>query len=394
MEEAFATVARALTGRVVPLESVPVRQAGGRILGREAVSRLDLPPFDKSAMDGYAVMAGDERESYRVLETIPAGRAPTVPLEPGTATKVMTGAPVPEGAGRVIKVEETDGGDETVRVFKHPRAGNICPKGEDVRVGQALYPGGTKLHALAVANLVACGVASVEVRQRVRVAILATGSEIVALPKELSPGKIMDSNSPMLAGLAEENDLKVTLCRNVRDDVAVLGAAIEEAAGAADLVLLSGGVSVGDFDFVPDALQAQGFAIHFDSVAMKPGRPLTFATRERGVALGMPGNPVSVFVGFHLFVRRVAALLGGGVPPLRSFEVCLASELKRERGGRASFRPGRINDEGQAEPVPYHGSAHLLAVSCADGFIEVPKGVTAIAAGGRARFYPLALGRW
>jgi len=394
LEEALATVDKVLAGRVKETETVAVGKARGRVLAKNATSRLDLPAFDKSAMDGYAVMAGDERESYRVIEVVPAGRVPTKGLASGLATKVMTGAPVPEGAGCVIMVEDTDGGNEAVQVFQHRGKSNICAKGEDVRVGQTVCEAGKKLGAIDVANLIACGVASVAVRARVRVAILATGYEIVGTSEELAPGKIVDSNSPMLEGLARENDLDVALSERVGDDPTELAEAIEKAASGADLVLLSGGVSAGDFDYAPGALRASSFVIHFDSVAMQPGRPLTFATRTDCVALGMPGNPVSVLVAFHIFARRVAALLSGGTPPMRAFDVPLATEVKRKGAERLSLRPCIIRSAGEAEPIEYHGSAHLLAISGADGFFVVPEGVTRIGAGEKVRFYPLALGRW
>ncbi len=394
LEEALATVDRVLAGRAIETETVPVSNARGRILAECQVSRLDLPPFDKSAMDGYAVMADDERESYRVLEVIPAGQSPSRQLEPGAAAKVMTGAPVPEGSARVVMVEDTDGGEETVQVFRHHEGSNICKKGEDIRAGQTILPAGTKLDAIAIANLISCGVTSVKVRRKVRVAIYTTGDEIVDSFDRIVPGKIMNSNGPMLSVLAQENDLDIVSSGWVSDDRAQLTEAIEEAAAAADLTLLSGGVSAGDFDFVPGALQDAGFAIHIDSVAVQPGKPVTFATRGDRIALGMPGNPVSVFLTFHLYVRRIAALLSDAPPPQRSFSVSLGTELKRKRAKRAGFVPCAINDDGRAEPAPYHGSAHLLALGAADGFLEIPRGVTHLPVGATARFYPWALGKW
>ena len=394
LEEALAIVDRHVAGRATGIETVPVREAHGRILAEAARSCVSLPPFDKSAMDGYAVMADDERETYRVLEKIPAGSVPTRSLTPGTTAKVMTGAPVPVGAGRVIMVEDTDGGEDTVRVSRHADATNICLLGEDINSGEVVFPAGRKLDAVAVANLISCGVASVQVHERVRLAILSTGSEIVSSPDELAPGRIMDSNGPMLAGLAAEYEMEVVMSRHSEDDAAALAEAIEQMASAADVVLVSGGVSMGDFDLVPVALRATGFVIHFDRVAVKPGRPATFAVRPDSIALGMPGNPVATFLGFHLYVRRIAARLCGGEPPVRSCEMGLAAEYRRKRGGRASLRPCVINDSGQLEPLPYHGSAHLLAVAGADGFFLVPRAVTHIAAGEHVRFYALAPARW
>lgn len=397
-EEALARLDSELDGRLVEARDVPVGEARGRVLAEAPLSRLDLPPFDKSAMDGYAVMDGDERDSYRVLEKVAAGQCPTRPLEPGTATKIMTGAPVPAGAGRVVMVEDTDGGDRAVRVFRHGGRSNICPRGEDLRTGQEVLPAGTVLDPLAVANLIACGIGTVHVRRRVRVAIVVTGDELVssadelaALPEETRAGKIIDSNGPMLAGLCEAGGLEVVSRCRAPDAPDRLAAAIAEAVGRADIVVLTGGVSAGDFDYVPAALAAAGLRIVFDRVAIKPGKPLTLAAGPACVALGLPGNPVSVFLSFHLFVLRAASLLAGAGPGDRHATVALAREFAQRRADRSSFVPCRLNDVGRAEPVDYHGSAHLLGLTGADGFIRIPVGAARLPAGESVAYYPVTL---
>ncbi|MFH1744067.1 MAG: molybdopterin molybdotransferase MoeA [bacterium] len=390
-EEARRIVDEILAGRCVETEIVPVLEGHGRVLAEKPVSRLDLPPFDKSAMDGYAVMNCDERDVYRVLEHIPAGNIPTRELEPGTAAKVMTGAPVPKGTGQVIMIEDTDEGDELVRVFKHGGKSNICRRGEDIRTGQSLPGYGMRLNALALANLVACGITEVCVRRVIRLAILTTGDEIVDHVEKITPGKIMDSNGPMLEALAREHHLETVVRKTVSDDSDQLTQAIREAGSQADIILLSGGVSVGDFDFVPVALKSAGFQIHFDRVAVKPGKPLTFATTKNCVALGLPGNPVSVFVGFHLFVLRTVGHLCGAPIVDRSFQVTLRKEIKRKDAARMSFTPGIIGSDGLAETIPYHGSAHLLALTEASGFLQIPKDVEYIPKGGTALFFPLMM---
>ncbi len=388
-DEALATVDRILEGKTVATETVAARDAFGRVLAEDAVSRLDLPPFDKSAMDGYAVRDGDASESFRVIEEVPAGKTPRLALTPGTATRVMTGAPVPEGAGRVIPIEETDGGRETVRPLRPTVKSHICRRGEDVRAGQAVLRPGARLDAPAVATLLSCGVESVRVSRRVRAAVLVTGDEIVPTFDALAPGRILDSNGPMLAALVAEHGMEVALRRNVPDDRRATADAIREAADAADIVAVTGGVSAGDFDFVPDALRENGFTIHFDRVASQPGKPLTFATRGERIAVGLPGNPISVFVGFHFVVRRAAAHLAGARPSVRGFPVPLRRTYKRRRTVRAAFVPCTLDADGCADPLPYHGSAHLNALCAADGFLQIPVGVGSIPEGGRAVFYPL-----
>ncbi len=392
-EEAQAIVDRLLAGRHIETERLPILHCHGHVTAEEPKSRLELPPFNKSAMDGYAVMNDDERETYRVLEHIPAGKTPTLALTPGTASRVMTGAPVPEGTDRVIMIEQTDGGEETVRVHKHGGKENICWQGEDVGVGQRLLNRGERLDVLAVANLIACGVTEVSVRRSIRLAILSTGDEITGQPGDLAPGKIMDSNGPMLAGLCKEQGIQVVRQEIVRDDREALAAALRQASESADLTVVSGGVSAGDFDFVPQALADVGFTIHFDRVAAQPGKPLTFATNGDAVLFGLPGNPVSVFTGFHLFVLRAACHLCGATPSDPGFQVPLRNAFKRKRAKRIAFIPAIVGVDGLAEPIPYHGSAHLLALSKADGFLQIPLGVDRIPEGARVLFRPLMLNK-
>ena len=388
-EEALATVDRVLGERQVETESVSVHEAHGRVLAEAPASKLDLPPFDKSAMDGYAVMADDVRDQYRVLEFVPAGKSPSRPLAAGAASKVMTGAPVPNGAARVIMVEDTDGGNDVVRVHKHSDRPNICKKAEDVHVGQGILACGTKLDSLGVANLIACGIATVRVRRSVRLAIITTGDEIVERVEDITPGKIMNSNGPLLRGLAKENHLEVAFQRIVSDDAAALAGAIDAAAAAADLILFSGGVSAGDLDLVPDCLKAAGFTIHFDRVAIKPGKPLTFATRRDAVVFGLPGNPVSVFSSFHLFVRRAVAILSARRPPDGYFMAPLGRAVRQKRADRTAFLPAALDADGRVQPQDFHGSAHLLALSSADGLLRIGQGVHEISEGHAVAFHPI-----
>ena len=395
IEEAFAIVDRALAGTNPTGELMPVREAHGRTLLTDQTSRVDLPAFDKSAMDGYAVLPDDEREEYRVLETVRAGHVGRAELVPGTAVKVMTGAAVPDLTGRVIMVERTQETGDLVKVHRHDRASNVCRKGEDVRVGDVIMAAGTVLGSLEIANLIACGVARVEVAKRVRVAVMSTGDEIVDSPDLLAPGKIMNSNGPMLAGLAREFGLDVVDEESVPDDADATGTAIRGAMDRADVVILSGGVSVGEFDYVLDAFADLGLTVQFSRIAVKPGKPTVFATAPGKAVFGLPGNPVSVFVMFHLFVLRAAALISGRAPGTRELRLPLANEMKRKKADRQSFVPGRLTEDGTVEPVAYHGSAHLLALMRADGFISVPVGVGELNQGDRVAFIPITRGgRW
>lgn len=380
--EALAIIDRELESRRVAVEECPVTEALGRVLAADAVSALDLPPFDKAAMDGYAVMAGDERASYEVIECVPAGRAPTRALAPGQATRVMTGAPVPEGTGKVVMWEKTDNGTGTVAVHDHDGSPNVCRRGEDIRKGAVLFSAGTPIGAVEFANLAGCGITRVRVHRPVAIAILATGDEIQAGPEALAAGSIIDTNGPLLEALAREFGLRVAGRAIVPDDLSAHEAAIAKARALADIVVLTGGVSQGDRDFVGAALQGTGFTIHYDRVSIAPGKPLTFATHPEGaIACGLPGNPVSVLNCFHLVVLRVAARLAGRAPTDRTLRLRLGEAIWRRNAARTAFLPCRIRQDGSAAPVSYHGSGHLIALSRADGMIEIPLGVQEIAVG-------------
>lgn len=381
LDEALAVVGQTLDGTTRPSETIPVVEAEGRTLAADQRSRLDLPPFDKSAMDGYAILAGDRRATYRVLETVAAGSVPTVALMPGTAVKVMTGAPVPPGTGQVVKIEDVTVRGGSIEATKVGNAANVCRQGEDVRRGDTILPAGSRLSPVDVANLIGVGITDVGVYRPVRMAILSTGDEIVDDPARLRAGMIMNTNGPLLNGLARRSGLEVVVCRSLRDDRAAIARALGEALDLADLVVLSGGVSVGDFDFVTPALVDAGLRIHFTALAVKPGRPTTYASTDGKAVFALPGNPVSVYLMFHLLVLFAAGRMEGGPGPCRQWTMPLAGDVRRRAVDRSEYVPCRLTPDGRLERVDYHGSAHLSALGRADGFFIIPEGIAKIAAG-------------
>ncbi|UCH84222.1 MAG: molybdopterin molybdotransferase MoeA, partial [Candidatus Latescibacterota bacterium] len=232
---------------------------------------------------------------------------------------------------------------------------------------------GARLGPLEIANLVGCGISEIDVKRRVRVFVISTGDEIVDSIAELGPGRIMNVNGPLICALADRHGFEVTGDEIVRDDLEQTTDCIRRGLDRSDVVLLSGGVSEGDFDYVPEAMRRCGLEIHFDRVATKPGKPVTFGTGDAGIFFGLPGNPVSTFVAFHTFVLRAAARLSNAKYSVKRFKIRLAKELKRKPANRIALVPCRITPDGFAEPVAYHGSAHLAAVLGADGFMEIPK---------------------
>ena len=390
LEEAFDIVDKTMAHAKPVGETVSVRAAMGRVVIADQRSRLDLPPFDKSAMDGYAVPANDEHDEYKVLEVVPAGHVGKQALRPGAAIKVMTGAAVPAGTGRVIILEHAEERGNRMRVTKRDGAANICRQGEDVRAGDVVLAGSTALGPIEIANLVSCGITEIGVAKRPRVTVLSTGDEIVDSPDAITPGKIMNSNGPMLAALAEQHGMEIVTEQSIPDDRKATESAILRAVRDSDITLLSGGVSVGEFDFVLGGLASAGLKVHFSRIAVQPGKPTVYATTSDGRAVfGLPGNPVSVFVMFHLFVLRAADRMVGKHPERREFLLPLGTEVKRRKADRIAFLPAKITKEGAVETVAFHGSAHLMALMSADGFLQIPIGVSEIAKGEVVSFLPM-----
>ena len=276
------------------------------------------------------------------------------------------------------RADET--GDQ-VHVHTPDSAVNICRKAEDVRVGDVVVPTGTVIDPAVVGVLIGCGITEVEVVRPARVAIVSTGDEIVDGPAEIEPGKIMNSNGPMLAALARRHGLAVTSQESVGDDLTETTGAIAGALDSSDILLISGGVSVGDFDVVAQALSDHGLVIHFDRVAVKPGKPVTFASGPGGIVFGLPGNPVSAFVTFHVLVLRAVRVMSGLAGAARSETRVLAADHKRRKADRTEYVPCVLGGDGSVASVNYHGSADLRSVSMADGFFVIPAGRSSVSAG-------------
>jgi molybdopterin molybdotransferase len=334
-------------------------------------------------------LPGDERDEYRLIETVPAGKLGTRKLVEGTTVKVMTGAAVPMGAGRVIMQEHTEEHGDRVEVHKHGGPKHICKQAEDVKTGDLILRAGTRLGALEIANLVSCGITEVEVSRQPRLSIISTGDEIEDDPGQIGPGKIMNSNGPMLAALAGQHGLPVASRRLLRDDEEATHRGILAALEEADMVVLTGGVSVGQFDFVLDSLSEAGLQIRFSRIAVKPGKPTVFSWSGEKCAFGLPGNPVSAYLMFHIFVLRAAARITGAEPPVREIRLRLSRDFTRRKLERLEFVPARLTKDGTVSAVEFHGSAHLAAVLQADGFFQSPVGVARLKAGDEVVFSPL-----
>ena len=389
LSQAFAVTDEVVGCSEMEVLTVNTVDALDCVLASDQLSRLDLPGFNKSAMDGYAVLEGDDREQYQLLETVAAGSAPTMELKAGTTTKVMTGAPVPAGAGKVIMVEKTTEVDGVVRVNEPEKKSNICLKGEDVKVGDVVLKAPVRLSPLAIANLISAGLTTAPVFRKLKVSILATGDEIVDDCADIDAGKIMNCNGPMLGCLCKSNGFEVVENVIVGDTKEATVNALQNAVENSDIVIMSGGVSVGDFDFVADAMSQLDLKVHFDRVAVKPGKPMTFASKGQTAVFGLPGNPVSVYLMFHLFVLRAVRGMYGLETDDKYLQLPVAGDVKRKNAKRSAFVPCKLNSDGTLGKIDYHGSAHLQALLGSDGFFVMPEGIDSVMSGQRVDFLPL-----
>ncbi len=364
----------------VKTENRHLLAAQGRILARDIRSPFAMPEFDKSAMDGFAYISADRSPAYKIIETIAAGTPPRLAVTPGHCARIMTGAMLPPGADRVVKREATREENGAMTIIAEDRNRNIRKKGEDLQEGQLVLAAGERLRAAQIALLASLGIADVPTARPPRVGILTTGSELVDPGAPLAPGQIYNSNSYSLAAQLRETGAEPLLLGRVADDA---GATVEAIAGGlekCEVLILSGGVSAGDFDFVPAALRAAGFSLHFEKIAVQPGMPTVFGSRGDKIAFGLPGNPVSTFVIFEVFIKPLLLRLQGHAYRPLVQPAVLAGAFRRAHGGRTAFVPV-VCREGRAVLVSYHGSAHLHSLSQANALLRVPAAETVIAAG-------------
>jgi len=371
----------------VGVERVSLFEAVGRILAETVHAPHDLPPFDNSAMDGYAVVAADtagasEASPVRleVSEQVTAGQLPQQAMSSGQAVRIMTGAPLPEGASGVVIQEQVRREGSTIWLTRPVREGDhIRRRGEDIRAGQAVMSAGECLTAAHIGVLAAFHRAFVTVRRRPVVAIVATGDELIEVDEPPATGKIVNSNAYALAALVRAAGAQPLVLPLVRDNVAQVEAAFAEAAATADVVVSSGGVSVGEHDLVKPALERLGLEARFWRVWMKPGKPLLFGRLRGRPCFGLPGNPVSGMVCFHLFVRpALGKMLGLPETRWRLPEVSarLAHEV-RTKGDRPTYLRARLvwTETGwQAEVLPGQGSGMLTSMLGAQGLVFFPEG--------------------
>lgn len=390
VEEHAAHVAKLLaTVRAGTTVRIPLARALHRALAESLVAPIDLPSFRNSQMDGYAVDAASVATvpvTLRVRGVLAAGDDRAV-HEPGTALKIMTGAPVPDGADAIVPVEDTDAEETagTVTVHRTAAAGAyVREAGSDIRTGDPLVAAGTVLAARHIAALAAVGITDVLVRARPRVAVISTGSELVPAGEPLAPGKIYNSNGPALAASAIANGADVVWIDHSDDDPDGFAGMLAQAVAVADVVLTSGGVSMGDFEVVKDTLAPRGG--EFVSVAMQPGGPQGTAVVDGVPVLAFPGNPVSAMVSFEMFARP-ALRESSGLPSVVYENLPLTSELTSIDGKRQLLR-GRRDGNGVA-PASGHGSHLVAGMAAADVLLDIPADTTSLKTGDLVKAIPL-----
>jgi len=394
--------------QAVSLETLPLSQCLHRVLAETVISTVNVPSFANSAMDGYAIIAADSQTSHplrlKIIANIPAGVAPTQTIRPGTAARIMTGAPMPMGADAVIRFEDTseyiptpDAATDEVWLYQAVSAGdNVRLAGEDIQAGQVILAAGHELRPQDIGVLAAIGQANVTVYRRPRVAILATGDELVDLTEAIAPGKIRNSNEYTQAALVQKYGGEPLMLGIARDTVADLTAKIRAGlAQQVDLFLTSAGVSVGDFDVVKDVLAAEG-EMQFWQVAIKPGKPLAFGLLQGTVPLiGLPGNPVAAMVAFEIFARPAILKLRG---LLNWDKPMVWAQLDEEitNSGRRHYMRASVWQEAngyhvttRSSSVRVQGSAILTSLVWANGLVVVPETVTYLPPGSMVQVWLL-----
>jgi len=378
--------------RRLPTKRILVEDSSGRALSGDIYSKIAMPPFDKAAMDGYALRAQDTKDvtaELRCVGLIQAGEAFKNKIKAGECVKIMTGARLPEGADSVIMVENTQKYNGCVRVLKTvKRKENVCFQGEDLRQGQKVLERGTKISSSHVAILATVGLRCVEVIAEPKVAILNTGGEIVPPGHKLSANKIYNSNGPMLGALLKSDGIRPCFLGIVRDNVKDLAKAMEKGLKA-DVFLISGGVSMGDYDLVPEALRNMGTRRIFHKVNIKPGKPLFFGMRKNTIVFGIPGNPVSNFLTYLIFIRPALYKMMGRKDYRPVFKEGILKKELSSKSVRKHFVLAKITNKGNhyyLNPITSHGSADTLALSKADAFIVMDENSGIIKNNSRVKF--------
>lgn len=389
--------------RLAP-DSVPLSESCGRYLAEPVIAPHPFPAFDRSGMDGYAIVAADTDKCVNgstvwleVVDNIPCGAVPSVSIRPGTAARIMTGAQVPEGADTVVMLEVTDSREADGKLYvglKKPQQPNcnITPCGLELKEGELVLPTGVRIAAGEVAVLAALGVHTVKVLRRPKIGIFATGSELLDVQDPLAPGKIRNSNSPMLEALVREAGGEPVMLGAIADDLELARSKVQMALEGYDMVITTGGVSVGDYDIMGDLVREKSGEMLFNKVTMRPGSVTTAAVRGGKLLLALSGNPGACFVGFQLFARPVLSIMQGASSPfLPEWSAILGADYLKVNNYTRFVRARLVIRDGClfVYPAAIDESSVLVTIKDSDCLIIVPPEEKGLKAGAKVKVIKL-----
>ncbi|MFC2089594.1 molybdopterin molybdotransferase MoeA [Bacteroidota bacterium] len=376
--------------RETDTEEVMLVESLGRVLQQKVIADLDMPPFNRSAVDGYACRKEDLGNKMEVREMIAAGTVPLYKIGLNQCSKVMTGATVPGGADLVFMTEDTEIISESwVRCTNLESKINIAYYGEDYRQGDALLEKGTIIKSEHLAVIAGAGLDRITVSVLPRIGLIITGTELVAHNELPVEGKIRNTNGVQIISLLKELSITATYYGIIPDEREKLHRVFRKSIAENDMVIITGGAAAGDFDFVPDLIREEGYSILWERTGLKPGNPMSFGMKNDSCVFGLSGNPVSSLVQFkYLVVPVIYHLLGAAYKPLR-IKASMKLDYFRMNASRLGIIPVRINADGEIEEIPFNGSAHINALSMANAFMEIPAGKNEIKQGEQVYVRPL-----
>ncbi len=367
---------------IYPVQEIDLSESLGYVLRQDILAETHMPPFDKSAVDGYACRKEDLEQELEVLEVLPAGKVPGQQIGEKQCSKIMTGGVIPEGADCVFMVEDAEMiGTDRVKCLNPQTKLNVCYLGEDYQPGDVLVKKGAILSAGHLAVIAGTGQTRIQVAKMPSVGVLVTGSELVPYDETPEAGKIRDTNSIQLISLLKQMNLQHVFYGIIRDNYEEMSKHFQQAISENEIVIFTGGAAVGDFDLVPEIIKNEGFKVLWNRTGLKPGNPMSCAVKGNTYVFGLSGNPVSSFVQFkYLTMPVIYRLLGADYAPFR-IKARMKSAYVRKNADRQGVVPARINQDGEIEAVPFHGSAHINAIPEANALLEIPAGKTNIEKG-------------
>lgn len=371
-------------------QRLPLTQAAGRVLREDIYAPYDSPPFDRATMDGYACRRTDLKNPLTVIEHINAGKVPQKKISKNQCAKIMTGAPIPKSADCVVPIEQIKNlNPGTIFCGANLKAKNIQYAGTDIKKGVLLLSQGKVLSAQDIGILAATGNFKPLVCGTMRVGVVSTGTELVEPFSKIRNAKIFNSNAYQLYAQAQGLGAGVKYYGIVADRLKAIAAAINRAKKENDLLLVCGGVSMGDYDLVPQAIIDAGFKIIFHKIRMRPGKPVLFAQSKKCFCFGVPGNPVSAFVAFEVLIKEFIFKCQGGVDKKNMIPMKLAKTITRQSGARLGWMPVSFDKNNAVSPVKYYGSGHLSVLLKAQGLLEFPSGVLKLNKGAKVNVRPI-----